>query len=80
MNADEKRIRAAERLATLKELHEQGYNSPQAMWTAAEAAVKESGDGDFVVTRAQLGDPLWCAANNAKRQEARRAGKLKIVD
>jgi hypothetical protein len=34
----------------------------------------------FRVTREQLRDPAWCAANARRRSEALRAGLLEIVD
>jgi hypothetical protein len=37
-------------------------------------------NGKFLVTRAQMGDPLWCAEHHAERSAAVKAGTLEIID
>jgi hypothetical protein len=37
-------------------------------------------NGKFQVTRAQMGDPLWCAEHHAERSAAVKAGTLEIID
>jgi hypothetical protein len=37
-------------------------------------------NGKYVVTRAQMGDPLWCAEHHAERSAAVKAGTLEIID
>jgi ribosomal protein S20 len=37
-------------------------------------------NGKFLVTRAQMGDPLWCAEHHAERSAAVKAGTLEVID
>jgi hypothetical protein len=49
--------------------------------TGVRVEVLEDRPGEpFRVTRAQMRDPSWCAANNRRRSEAMRAGTLEVVD
>ncbi len=45
-----------------------------------QGAKESKPNGKFVVTRAQMADPLWCAENHQARSEHMKAGTLEVVD